>query len=193
MQLNLGARAPIDGDIKMIYSDLELSRKLERTEGQANVDFVVTHATLAPESGATSIKVGGAFVNFDGADSPLTQTFGLGIFEDATDEQLDEIEAFYRERSSPVLHEISPMADLSILPLLTGRGYKPIELTSVMILELNDFEIEPQTNSAIESRQIDPAEADLWAEVAASGWSTEHENLAEFMLAFGKIAARTRG
>jgi hypothetical protein len=177
----------------MIYFDRDLSQKLERTEGQANVDFVETHAAISPESGAAWIEVGGAYAMFDGTDSPLTQTFGLGVFENATDDQLDKIESFYRERSSPVMHEVSSMADLSILPLLTRRGYKPIELTSVMILDLQNYNIWPQLNPAIIARQIDPSEADLWAEVAASGWSTEHESLAEFILAFGKIAARTRG
>ena len=177
----------------MIYSDRELSKKLERTEGSANVDFVRTRAELHSGSGATWIEVGGTYAMFDGLDSPLTQTFGLGVFEDATAGQLEEIEIFYRERDSPVFHEVSPMADLSILPLLSGRGYKPIELTSVMVLDLQNYKTMPQLNSAIRARPIDPSEADLWAEVAASGWSTEHENLAEFMLAFGKIAARTRG
>lgn len=177
----------------MIYADRDLSKKLERTEGRANVDFVRTRAELLPESGATWIEVGGTYAMFDGLESPLTQTFGLGVFEDATDEHLDTIEKFYRERSSPVFHEVSPMADLSILPLLAGRGYRPIELTSVMVLDLINHKVGTQLNDKIKARSIDQSEADLWAEVAAKGWSTEHESLSDFMLAFGKIAARTRG
>jgi hypothetical protein len=62
-----------------------------------------------------------------------------------------------------------------------------------MVLDLRNYEIGPPINPEIRARKIDPSEADLWAEVAASGWSTEHESLADFMLAFGKVAARTRG
>jgi hypothetical protein len=40
---------------------------------------------------------------------------------------------------------------------------------------------------------VDDSEADLWAATAAAGWATVHESLEEFMLAFGKIAARTKG
>ncbi len=65
----------------MIYSDLKLSQKLERTEARANAHFVVAHAQLDPELGAEWIEVGGAYAMFDGPDSPLTQTFGLGVFE----------------------------------------------------------------------------------------------------------------
>jgi hypothetical protein len=177
----------------MICSDRQLAQKLERTEGRANVDFVRTRAELIPGSGAAWIEVGGVYAMFDGLDSPLTQTFGLGVFEHATDEQLETIETFYKERSSPIFHEVSPMADLSILSLLTRRGYHAIELTSVMVLDLENFKIGNQINPEITARMIDQSEADLWAEVAASGWSTEHESLADFILAFGKIAARTRG
>ena len=115
----------------MIYSDRSLSQKLERTEARANADFVATRARLVPDSGAEWIEVGGAYAMFDGVESPLTQTFGFGIFEEATAEQLEKIETFFQDRGAPVFHEVSPMADLSILGLLSDRGYRPIELTSV--------------------------------------------------------------
>ena len=79
----------------MIYSDIELSRKLERTEGRANADCVETRKRLFPDSDATWIEVGGAYAMFDAVGSPLTQTFGLGVFEDATDAHLDQIEQFF--------------------------------------------------------------------------------------------------
>ncbi|HMQ02588.1 MAG TPA: GNAT family N-acetyltransferase [Pyrinomonadaceae bacterium] len=178
----------------MRYSDIELARQLERTEALANADFVGTRARIEPSSGAGWIEVGGAYAMFDGVESPLTQTFGLGMFEDATNEHLDALEAFYKKRSAPVFHEVSPMADQSILPLLGERGYRPIELTSVMYQELGGAKPKlPPLNSNITARVIEPDEADLWAEVASRGWATEHPMLGEFMLAFGKITARTSG
>lgn len=178
----------------MIYSDKALSQKLERTEARANADFVETRARLDPGSRAAWIEVGGAYAMFDGLESPLTQTFGLGVFEESTMEHLDELEDFFRERGAPVFHEVSPMADMSMLSLLGERGYKPIELTSVMYRPLsNGYISEAIANSAVSTRRIDESEADRWAEIAARGWATEHESLGEFMLAFGKIAARTHG
>ncbi len=178
----------------MIYSDRILSQKLERTEALANADFVKTRTRIDPASGATWIEVGGAYAMFDGVESPLTQTFGLGMFEDATDAHLDKIGAFYHERNAPVFHEVSPMADQSILTLLGERGYRPIELTSVMFQEVDAAGTEKTPlNPDIITRVINRDEADLWAEVASKGWATEHPMLGEFMLAFGKIAARTAG
>ena len=176
----------------MICSDLTLAQRLERTEARSNADFVETRARIQPDFGAEWIEVGGAYAMFDSVESPLTQTFGLGMFENTTADQLDKIEAFFKDRGAPVFHEVSPMADMSLLGLLGERGYRPIELTNVMYRELSG-ELPERSSNEISTRQIDGSEADTWAQIAACGWATIHEGLADFMLAFGQIAARTSG
>ena len=180
--------------MRQIYSDKTLSQKLERTEARANADFVETRARLEPESGAAWIEIGGAYAMFDGTESPLTQTFGLGIHEDATAKHLDRLEAFFKGHGAPVFHEVSPMADMSLLSLLGERGYRPIELTSVMYRPLQNVEIvNAMPNSEISTRPIGESEADVWAQTAARGWATVFDGLGDFMLALGKVAARTEG
>ncbi len=178
----------------MIFSDKEFSQKLERTEGRANADFVDTRARLDPASGAARIEVGGAYAMFDSAESPLTQTFGLGLFEEATDEHLDELEGFFAEHNAPVFHEVSPMTDASLMELLSTRGYRPIELTSVMYREIDgqSVELRPR-NAGLSTRVAGPGEIDLWAQTSADGWASEHEGLAEFMFNFGRIGAQCNG
>ncbi|MCO6509477.1 MAG: GNAT family N-acetyltransferase [Aridibacter famidurans] len=174
--------------------DKKLSQGLERTEARANADFVETRARLEPESGAEWIEVGGAFAMFDGAESPLTQTFGLGIFEDATEEHLDRLENFFRERGAPVFHEVSPTADPSILSLLGERGYRPIELTTVMCRELQiSADVTPQNGSPVSTRVIEEGEHELWARTSAAGWASEHAELADFMFNFGNVSAQCPG
>src|SRR5688572_5439749 len=101
-----------------IFSDIALSRRLERAEGESNAEFVEARAIQFPESGARWIEVAGAYVMYDGAGSPLTQTFGLGLFSPVTHAAMDEIESFYRKAGAPIFHEVSPMADTAILPML---------------------------------------------------------------------------
>lgn len=116
----------------MIFSDLALARRLERAEGRANADFVEARAVTFADRGATWIEVGGALAMFDGVESPLTQTFGLGMHGPVSAEDLDRIERFFAVRHSPVFHEVSPLADGSLLPLLNERQYQVVEFTSVM-------------------------------------------------------------
>ena len=61
------------------FADIELARRLERTEAQGNIDFIDARVEAFPDHGATWTEVAGTFAMFDGAGSPLTQTFGLGM------------------------------------------------------------------------------------------------------------------
>src|SRR5262245_13568687 len=86
--------------------DLALSRRLERAEGRCSTRFVETRARLFPESGATWTEVAGALAMFDGPASPITQTFGLGLFDKVTAADMETIAAFFRDRGAPVFHEV---------------------------------------------------------------------------------------
>jgi len=133
-----------------IFSDKSFSQKLERAEAVTNANFVETRAKLMPASGAEWIQSAGAYAMFDGIASPLTQTFGLGVFDEITDVELDEIEAFFKRHDAPIFHEVSPLADSSVINLLNERGYQPIELTNVMYRTLGaENAIDSQTNPRI--------------------------------------------
>lgn len=178
----------------MIYSDRNLARRLERTEASANAAFVEARAKLFPASGAAWTEVAGAYAMFDGAQSPLTQTFGLGVFEPVTEAEMEKLEAFFKERNAPVFHEVSPMADLSLLSLLGERGYQPIELTSVMYRPIESKNcLDLPLNPKIKTRIIEAGEEKRWAETAATGWSTEAPGLLDFMFEIGSINAEAQG
>ena len=52
---------------------------------------------------------------------------------------MERIEAFFLERGAHVDHEICPMADKSLWPLLNQRGYAPIEFSSVLFLPRTEW------------------------------------------------------
>jgi GNAT superfamily N-acetyltransferase len=174
------------------YSDRALSQKLERAEARANVDFVVTRARVSPESGAAWIDVAGAYAMFDGVASPLTQTFGLGIFDPVGAKELDLLERFFTDRGAPVFHEVSPMADAGLMPLLNERGYHPVELSTVLFRTLTE-ETPFAATRGVEPRLIDPSEGDLWARISAEAWAAEGEELGDFMRNFGRINIECSG
>jgi GNAT superfamily N-acetyltransferase len=178
----------------MIFSDRSLSQKLERAEARANASFVEARMKLSPETQAEWIEVAGAYAMFDGIDSPLTQTFGLGVFEEIADEHFERLEAFFQKHGAPVFHEVSPMADASLMSLLNARGYRPVELTSLMFQPLEAADrLSPPVNPSLKTRIVQPGEEEIWARTSADGWATEMEGLAEFMFNFGKVSAHTSG
>src|SRR5471030_382793 len=105
----------------MPFSDLTLSRLLERAEGFACTQYAETRVRQFPECGAAWIECGGAVAVFDGVSSPCTQTFGLGIFEELSEPTLDTIEGFFRNHNASVQHEVSPFAGVQALQLLCKR------------------------------------------------------------------------
>src|ERR1035441_4604337 len=116
----------------MQFSDLELSRRLERAEGHACAQFAEARRRLFPESGSEWMECSGAYAVFDGIGSPATQSFGLGIFEELTAASLDVIERFFVDRGAQVDHEVSPLVGVAALRLLCSRPYRPIEMSNVM-------------------------------------------------------------
>jgi GNAT superfamily N-acetyltransferase len=131
---------------------------------------------------------------FDGVGSPLSQTFGLGLFSAPSAEQLDRIEAFFRDRGAQIFHEVSPLADPAILGILAERGYSPIELTSVMYQPLTsaDHGLEASAARSLRVRRLDAGEEKIWAETAARGWS-ETPEAAAFIREFGTVSATSAG
>jgi hypothetical protein len=173
------------------FADIDLARRLERTEAQGNIDFVEARAKAFPEVGAQWTEIAGCFAMFDGAGSPLTQTFGLGISQPAGDADLEQIEQFFLEKGAEVFHEVSPLADATVLQLLTQRGYVIIEWSNVMFRPIDiHFSLQGSHNTELQVRQVNESEADLWAETAALGWG-EFPELGDFLRELGRVTARS--
>lgn len=171
------------------FSDLALARRLERAEARSNAEFVEARARLFPASGASWIEVAGAYAMFDGVASPVTQTFGLGLFQPVSSADIESIEAFFERRGAPVFHEISPLADAALLSLLVERGYHPVELSSVMYRPIErDLRLDVTRNPEIRVRLIRDDEQMSWARTAAEGWS-EFTELAGVILELAHIGA----
>jgi GNAT superfamily N-acetyltransferase len=107
---------------------------------------------------------------FDGVDSPCTQTFGLGMFANPSDRDLETLERFFHERGAAVCHEICPIAGVRLLPMLNARGYRPIEISNVLFLALPGKADPPGPPSTLQARVVGEQEHDLWAATAAEGW-----------------------
>ena len=68
-----------------------------------------------------------------------------------------------------VHHEISPMADDSLWPLLTKRGYTPIEFTSILYRELPEY-AQGEHAGNLEVRAVGAADTETLIRVNQEGW-----------------------
>jgi GNAT superfamily N-acetyltransferase len=182
----------------VVIADHALSCRLERAEMCANARFVEARVRVAPDSGAQWIEVAGAHAMFDAPHSPCTQTFGLGLFEMPTAADMDRIESFFEDRGAPVMHEVSPLADKALLPMLHDRGYRPLELSNVLVLPIGgEASPAPASTAAVrggslQARIVGSDEKDLWARTMAEGWR-EFAEFADYMRDLTAVSAAIEG
>ena len=170
--------------------DRALAQRLEHAEGRANAEFVEARAKVRPELGACYIELAGTLAMYDGADSPCTQTFGLGMSEPIGDRELGTLEAFFRERGAEVHHEVCPLAETSLLALLNQRGYQPLELSTVLFRPIEPgLELAAPSDPSIRVRLIQSGEDSLWAQTAARGWMDVAPEYFDYITELGPVNA----
>jgi hypothetical protein len=173
------------------FADIELARRLERTEARGNVDFIEARIKAFPDRGATWIEVAGAYAMFDGVGSPLTQTFGLGVFQETTAADMDALEEFFRSRGAEVFHEVCPLADPTVFALFNERGYQPVEFSNVLYRPISpDLRLQASMNERVKVRVTQKHEVELWAQTAFEGWS-EFAEVVDFMREVGQVSAQS--
>lgn len=169
-----------------VFADLALARRLELTEGHGNAAFVDAQARLDPSASPIWTTIGGTFAMFAGVGSPITQTFGLGMHAPLVEKDLDAIERFFLSRGSAVFHEVCPLSGVEVSQALAARGYRPIEMSSVLYQPI-DMNTRIASNSDLHVRQAAPNEAELYGTVAARGWS-EHPEVMPYIKGFAKLS-----
>lgn len=175
------------------FADIDLARRLERTEAQGSVNFVEARAEAVPELGAKWIEVAGAYAMFDGVSSPLTQTFGLGVFQPITSEDLDKLERFFQSKAAEVFHEVCPLADQSVFSLFKERPYQPIEFSNVLYRPISpDLRLHAARNEHIKVRVTEKSEVDVWTQTSFAGWG-EFSEYADFFRDLAQVYARSKG
>jgi len=171
--------------------DLTLARRLERAEAMANAALVDARRTLQPDVGAEWTDVAGVYAMFDGPHSPLTQTFGLGLFEPFLAREFDQVEDFFARHSAATFHEVSSFVALDTLSLLSARGYTPIEASTVLIRPTSTAST--PDSGAVTVRSIGSDETPTWCRIAGEGWGSESAELGSFIENLGAVVAHARG
>jgi hypothetical protein len=172
-----------------VFMDHGLAQRLERTEGAVGAAFVEARRRLAPEAGSEWRYFDGTYAMFDGADSPMTQTFGLGMSGPVDTERLAAIERFFAERGVDTHHEVSPLAGVELFAQLVERRYRPIELSTVLVRPLD----EPSEAHAagLSVRACREGDRERWIATQVAGWA-ENADVARVIEAVARTAFENR-
>ena len=151
------------------FSDKKLATRLETVEALNQVEYAFAHNRLGAEPEAAHVKIGSGYAVYAGADSPLTQAFALGMEGQVGDDEIDELEAFFKKQSVPVNIEVCNMSDMSLTQKLIERGYTISEYTNVLVRPLDEKDVFNQ-KSGILIREVSEDEIDAIARIVTEGF-----------------------
>ena len=126
-----------------------------------------------------SVRIGSGRAMFAGADSPMSKIAGLGFTDERSSSPIPSVEAFnaaeslFFDQGAPAQVELSSLADPSLLPVLTERGYAPVGFEYVCGLRLDDLNAGEDSDDASHLRvvQVNANEWSAWLDVIVNGFS----------------------
>lgn len=147
-------------------ADLVLAARLEAADA-TNVMRMAQAASADAEVLAFEPFAGG-FAVFAGVGSPMTHAMGIGMQGTVPQQELERMEAFFRDRGSPCLIDLCPMADSSVIAFVQNRPYHVIEFNNVMARKIDPDEMFEPCEGV---RPIRQGELPYWARVVSEAFS----------------------
>lgn len=155
----------------MLFASTELVARIEQAEARLIADCVRRAALRRPGAPTLLRPIAGGVAAFAGPGSPLDKVAGLGFAGPVGEAELAEIEQAFASHGAPVQVELSCLADPSIAPMLTGRGYRLVGFENVLGRALAPDEPHP-TGIDAEIATSGPEELPVWLDTVVTGFAT---------------------
>ena len=158
----------------MQFMDLELARRVEHAEGKACRECAEAFHRAHPEFPVAVEEIAGGVAVFAGADSPVTQAIGVGLEGTVKDEELDRLGDFFQARNAPAAIELCPLVEMSLYERFAARGYRLLEVSSVLIREISSPGVaKPSVQHDVTVKTAPGDDAKLWTLTVAQGFAEQ--------------------
>jgi len=145
----------------MDFVDKALARRFEACEEMPQVCYAREFKKSRPEIGAAEEEICGGHMVFAGLGSPIGRATGVGLDQPLSHQELDRIEAFYRQHKAPSQVDLTPMHGPEVFEMFKERGYAIAELNNVLYRKLDPKEEFPDPPSDCEIRRSPPEESEI--------------------------------
>ncbi len=153
-----------------MFADTLLATRIEAGAGRMVVDCAEAIARRRPQAGVIVRRFSGGVAAHTGPDSPLNKVVGLGFGGELNVGELAEFERVCAQRKTPVLVEVSTLADPSVAAQLTRRGYVLIGFENVLGRRPATAAPASEPSGSIEVAVCAPAELAVWIDVMTRGF-----------------------
>ncbi|MFY7998693.1 MAG: GNAT family N-acetyltransferase [Candidatus Kapaibacteriota bacterium] len=156
----------------MIFGSTDLAKRIETAQAQNQMDYAKAYQQLLSDSTTTALRLGSAAALYAGVESPLTQSFGLGMDGEVEEQQIEAIEEFFFSRGAATHVEVANLADMSLTTLLGRRGYAVCEYSHVLGFDLQQLGASPAP--ALRPYRLEATELEAAAEAIAAGFMEQN-------------------
>jgi ribosomal protein S18 acetylase RimI-like enzyme len=154
-----------------MFADTSLATRIDRAEMRLSISIAETVATRTPGARALVSPIAGGHAIFAGAGSPANKAIGIGFGATIDDAALDAIEQAWTERTEAVRFELSTLADPSLAPALSARGYRLTGFENVLGRPMTADDREPALDG-ISIAALPQDDWRTWMHVALDGFAT---------------------
>jgi GNAT superfamily N-acetyltransferase len=154
-----------------MFASTALATRIDRAEMRLSMSIADTVAARTPAARALVCPIAGGQAVFAGSGSPANKAIGVGFGETIDESELGAIEQAWAERGEPVRFELSILADPSLAPTLTSRGYRVTGFENVLGRAVTADDRAPDL-SGISIKALPQDEWRTWLQVALDGFGT---------------------
>jgi GNAT superfamily N-acetyltransferase len=120
-----------------VFADAALAARIDRAEARLCAHIAESIRGTKPERTPIVLPISGGQAVYAGAGSPINKVIGLGFDGGLDVAALEGVERAWIDRGEPVRIEMSVLADPSLGPALTDRGYRLHGFENVLGLTLD--------------------------------------------------------
>jgi GNAT superfamily N-acetyltransferase len=173
----LGRTPALWQDPSMLFATGAVAGRLERAEARLAADFGAlarqwrSDVLLAPIGGTTAV--------FAGPGEPFNKLAGLGFGAALDEKALANLEREYDERQAPLQVELASLADRTIGPMLSRRGYALENFENVLGLALTPASLAAAAEkvgaaaaAGVSVTRVETDQTPEWIDVVVTGFAT---------------------
>lgn len=129
-------------------------------------------ARRRPDARVLVSPIAGGHAVFAGPGGPANKAIGVGFGASIDEAVLDAIEDEWRDRGEPMRFELATLADPSLAPLLTARGYRLTGFENVSGRPIGDADAVPALPAGVTIDEVPADDAEEWMRVTLDGFAT---------------------
>ncbi len=153
-----------------MFCSHSLAARIDKAEMRLSMSVAETIAVRNPGARAVVTPVAGGQAVFAATGSPMNKAIGIGFGATIDEAALEAIEQSWRERGEPMRFELSSLAEPSLAPTLTARGYRLTGFENVMgrAVAADDVDARP---AGMRITQLPQEDWRTWLDVALDGFA----------------------